>query len=509
MAGGEGAPGVGQPGAGAAKPPRPPTWSPGPSATDSAVAGATASAAEANPSVEDSKAQPLGARRIPGADASTLDATGALPAGVSAFSAAAAAPLRRPASVPAGTAQQGPPAGGLAAPGTEADMAGLFHRRLASYSSEPADALQLMYQLAMAEEARLEQVRARESARSLNSDGQPAGADEQQQQQGVAEAEQQQGRGAAHQVRQQGTAQRSGDGHPDSPSDPCLTPGALDELQGMPSVPPLSGMSSPLLPGSPIGSPGSQSPRGVGPTLRTFSPLRVPRAFPGSAPSSPEGKTQQARQLQQSPSRAPQQLPKSPSRLAQQAQQGAKQHHHHHVRRRLGEWGGQGGAGAQGDLPRQQQCAAGRAGLGSRLLLRLPPSHCRVCSASSSQLRPPPPPEQAILPPAARALYAGVQLLADPLAEERGVHTHKMAGDLFIAGSNKSKAAFRLPPLPPDMAAAVLQLDAPPRKPRQASLRAWWCYTCVRACDVAHGGSCCAAWLRERNALHHSAAWWL
>lgn len=396
MAGGEGAPGVGQPGAGAAKPPRPPTWSPGPSATDSAAAGATASAAAANPSVEDSKAQPLGARRIPGADASTLDATGALPAGVSAFSAAAAAPLRRPASVPAGTGQQGPPAGGLAAPGTEADMAGLFHRRLASYSSEPADALQLMYQLAMAEEARLEQVRARESARSLNSGSQPAGADEQQQQ----------GRGAAHQARQQGTAQRSGDGHPDSPSDPCLTPGALDELQGMPSVPPLSGMSSPLLPGSPIGSPGSQSPRGAGPTLRTFSPLRVPPAFPGSAPSSPEGKTQQARQLQQSPSRAPQQLPKSPSRLAQQAQQGAKQHHHHHVRRRLGEWGGQGGAGAQGDLPRQQQCAAGRAGLGSRLLLRLPPSHCRVCSASSSQLRRPPLPQsrQSYHPPPAPSM---------------------------------------------------------------------------------------------------------
>ena len=59
-------------------------------------------------------------------------------------------------------------------------------------------------------------------------------------------------------------------------------------------------------------------------------------------------------------------------------------------------------------------------------------------------------------------LAAGVQLLADALAEERGVHYHQVAGDLFLAPERAKGAdpqAFRIPPLPPDMVRDVLQLD--------------------------------------------------
>ncbi|KAL4438254.1 hypothetical protein ABPG77_010615 [Micractinium sp. CCAP 211/92] len=55
----------------------------------------------------------------------------------------------------------------------------------------------------------------------------------------------------------------------------------------------------------------------------------------------------------------------------------------------------------------------------------------------------------------------GVQLLADPQAEERGVHNHRAAGDLFLSPIVKADAdGFRLRPLPPDQAREVLSLDS-------------------------------------------------
>ncbi|KAL4448407.1 hypothetical protein ABPG75_005626 [Micractinium tetrahymenae] len=55
----------------------------------------------------------------------------------------------------------------------------------------------------------------------------------------------------------------------------------------------------------------------------------------------------------------------------------------------------------------------------------------------------------------------GVQLLADPLAEERGVHNHRAAGDLFLAPSaHAATGGFKVRPLPPDMAREVLSLDS-------------------------------------------------
>lgn len=55
----------------------------------------------------------------------------------------------------------------------------------------------------------------------------------------------------------------------------------------------------------------------------------------------------------------------------------------------------------------------------------------------------------------------GVQLLADPLAEERGVHNHRAAGDLFLSPPTRAGAGgFKVRPLPPDAAREVLALDS-------------------------------------------------